>query len=210
MMSFVLAFMAQTAPEATAIPYAELSKKHQLEEADSLMREGRALEAVVAYRSKLLQPGDHEAIRVPFALALLAHGDPTYAGLELRRAQTLCADFARLRLEPTDLFRSRAELAELARKASAETPDDDDPHRHAAAAFAFHVAGDPPGASSALASYVQRCGEDDFARALRSMMQRAVPAPSRTAPEARHGPPLRAATRFVPSRSDPQSEIFEP
>src|SRR6185295_6597111 len=84
--------------------YAELSRKHGLGAADQFMRDGKYLEAAVAYRNILLTAGDREVVRIPLALALLAKGDAAYAGVEIRRAQMLVPEFLRLSIDPAELF----------------------------------------------------------------------------------------------------------
>src|SRR5436190_6836795 len=105
--------------------YAELSRKHGLGAADLLMRDGKYLEAAVAYRNILLTAGDREAVRIPLALALLAKGDAAYAGVEIRRAQMLVPDFLKLSIDPAELFGSKGALVKAADAASAKSPETD-------------------------------------------------------------------------------------
>src|SRR5690349_18434507 len=106
--------------------YADLSRKHGLGGADQLMRSGKYLEAAVAYRNILLTPGDREAVRIPLALALLAKGDAVYAGIEVRRAHMLCPDFARLVIDPAELFGSKGVLLKAAEAVSGRTAEGDE------------------------------------------------------------------------------------
>src|SRR6185503_19572576 len=93
--------------------YAELSKKHGLGAADQRLREGKFLEAAVAYRNVLMSPGDREAVRIPLAIALLAKGDAVYAGIEIRRAHLLYPDFARVAIDAAELFGSKGALSKI-------------------------------------------------------------------------------------------------
>jgi hypothetical protein len=218
MSTLVLALFLQAAAD---LPYSEVSTKFALADADRLMRDGKYLEAAVAYRNALLQPGDREAIRVPFALALFAHGDTAYAGVELRRAQTLYGDFTRLEIDAGDLFGTRGSLAKLADRAMKEKPDGDGAETQAALAYVWRLVGESDGATAALGRYVQSRGEDAFARALKGLLTprdrkpppAATPLPPAAAPppteSARAGQPARAGVRFLENVSRPRGEIFE-
>src|SRR5579883_3051289 len=83
--------------------YAELSRKQGLATADRLMRDGKFLEAAVAYRNVLLTPGERDAV---------------YAGIEIRRAHMLYPDFCRLAIDPVALLGSRGVLTKAADQAS--------------------------------------------------------------------------------------------
>jgi len=216
MSALALAFLLQ----AAEVPYSEVSAKFQLGDADRMMREGKYLEAAVAYRNALLQPGDREAIRVPFALALFAHGDTAYAGVELRRAQTLYADFGKLAIDAADLFGARATLARLGDRTVKEKPDGDGAETMAALAYVWHLIGETDSASTLIGKYVAARGEDAYARALKELLspvreKKPPPAPApivaSTAPvaDARPGSPARAGARFLESPSRPRGEIFE-
>src|SRR5688500_6163211 len=110
MMSLI--FLAALLPQQDPT-YADLSRKHGLGAADQLLKDGKFLEASVAYRNVLLTPGDREAVRIPLALALLAKGDAAYAGIEIRRAHTLCPDFSKIALDPAALFGSKGVLTKV-------------------------------------------------------------------------------------------------
>jgi hypothetical protein len=179
-----------------------------------------------------LQPGDREAIRIPFALALFAHGDASYAGIELRRAHNLYEDFARVSIDAGELFGSRAALARLASRVTRERPEGDGAEVQAALAYVLHLSGDAEAASSALGSYAKVRGEDGYVRALRArqgeVAKKPASAPTPAAaegdlwkrveqmdavgrpPAPRMGEPARAGTKFQEPAVRPRGEIFEP
>lgn len=180
------------------VSYEELSKKLNLGGADRLMREGKYLEAAVAYRNVLLQPGDHEAVRIPFAIALFMHGDPAYAGTELRRAQSLAADFGRLKINLADLVGTRVVQARL-RDADAVRERDGDAEAHGARAYLFALLGDGDAAKAALERYTTSRGEDPFARDLKALIERSRPKPGPPVAAAGPGQPAGRATTVVSS-----------
>jgi hypothetical protein len=198
--------------------YADLSRKHGLGPADQLLRDGKFLEAAVAYRNVLLTPGDREAVRIPLALALLAKGDAAYAGIELRRAHMLYPDFARLTIDPAQLFGSRGALAKVADAVAAKEPEGDLAEIQAALAYAYLVEGERDRSQAALVKYVQSRGNDAFARDLTSALAKAAtakPAPAAPPPPAaapaapfRGGEPVRAGARFVEPDVRPRGEIL--
>jgi hypothetical protein len=200
--------------------YGELSRKHGLAAADQLLREGKALEAAVAYRNILLTPGDREAVRIPLALALLAKGDAAYAGIELRRAHMLYPDFLRLTIDPAELFGAKGALAKAADAVAAREPEGDVAEIQAALAYAYFLEGDRERSQAALGKYAQSRGNDAFARDLKAALAKvataktaaAAPAPS-AAPAAaaapfRGGDPVLAGARFVEPDVRPRGEIL--
>ena len=196
--------------------YAELSRKHGLGAADLLMRDGKYLEAAVAYRNILLTPGDREAVRVPLALALLAKGDAAYAGVEIRRAQMLYPDFSRLVIDPADLFKSKGVLAKATEAALARESDGEAAEVNAVAAYAFFLEGERERAQSALAKYAQSRGADGYVRDLKAALAKG-PAPKPLAvataaaaptPQPRGGEPVRAGVRFIEPDVRPRGETL--
>lgn len=193
--------------------YAELSRKHGLGAADQLLKEGKALEAAVAYRNILLTPGDREAVRIPLALALLAKGDAVYAGIEIRRAHMLYPDFTRLVIDPAELFGSKGALAKVADAVATKAPEGDPAEVQAAIAYAYLLEGDRDRAQAALAKYAQSRGNDAFAKDLKAALEKKSAAkPAGTAPVAaamsRGGAPLRAGVRYVEPESRLRGEIL--
>jgi Flp pilus assembly protein TadD len=196
--------------------YAELSRKHGLGAADQFMRDGKYLEAAVAYRNILLTAGDREAVRIPLALALLAKGDSAYAGIEIRRAQMLYPDFLRLSIDPAELFGSKGALAKAADAASAKNPESDAAEVSAVTAYAYFIDGERERAQSALTKYTQSRGNDSFARDLKAALAKgpvvkaaATPSPVAPAPiPLRGGEPIRAGIRFVEPEARPRGEIL--
>lgn len=209
--------------------YAEISRKHGLADADKLMREGKYLEAAVAYRNVLLKAGDHEAVRLPLALALFAHGDFTYAGTELRRAQTFYPGFAATRIELGDLFASRPAVALQADRVAREKIDGEAAEGHAALGYLFHLLGDHDRAAAAVKRYADARGQDALARDLLGMIERArqkaTPPPRPPADlerlekrvcqmggktsAGRAGAPIRAETRYHETSARARGEVFE-
>jgi len=194
--------------------YAEISKKNGLGSADQLMRDGKYLEAAVAYRNVLLSPGDREAVRVPLALALLAKGDAAYAGVEIRRAHMLYPDFCRLQIDPVDLFKSKGALAKATEAALAREPDGEGAEMSAVAAYAFFLEGERDRAQAALAKYAQSRGADGYVKDLKAALAKspvvkavaaATPAP---APPLRGGEPVRAGVRFIEPDVRPRGETL--
>jgi len=153
------------AQDEAPLKYSEISEQLGLGKADALLRDAKYWEAAVEYRNALLQPGDREAARIPFALALLAHGNADYAGQELRRAQLLYDGFERLSLELNGSF------VDQLRKVQPDSPDG-----WGACAYAWIRAGDREAARKSLDRYVQSRGTDDFARALDRMSGKPVEA----------------------------------
>jgi hypothetical protein len=200
--------------------YADLSRKHGLGAADQLMRSGKYLEAAVAYRNILLTPGDREAVRIPLALALLAKGDAVYAGIEVRRAHMLCPDFARLVIDPAELFGSKGVLLKAAEAVSGKAAEGDEAEVNAAVAYAFLLEGERDRAQTALGKYAQLRGSDAFVRDVKAALSKATakaapaapappPSPSAPAPVAyRGGDPVRAGVRFVEPEVRPRGEIL--
>jgi hypothetical protein len=195
--------------------YAELSKKHGLGSADQLMRDGKYLEAAVAYRNILLTPGDREAVRVPLALALLAKGDAAYAGVEIRRAHMLYPDFAKLVIDTAELFKSKGALAKIAEAALARDSDGEGAEVNAMAAYAFFLEGDRERAQTALAKYAQSRGADAYVKDLKAALAKApaakpvaaaTPAPA-PAP-LKGGEPVRAGVRFIEPDVRPRGETL--
>jgi Flp pilus assembly protein TadD len=200
--------------------YADLSRKHGLGAADQFMRTGKYLEAAVAYRNILLTPGDREAVRIPLALALLAQGDAVYAGIEVRRAHMLCPDFARIVIDPAELFGSKGTLLKAADAVAGRTMEGDEAEVNAAVAYACFLEGDRDRAQTALGKYAQLRGNDAFVRDLKAALAK-VPAkataaattPPAAAPAAapvayRGGDPVRAGIRFVEPEVRPRGEIL--
>jgi len=198
--------------------YAELSRKHGLGAADQRLREGKFLEAAVAYRNVLMSPGDREAVRVPLAMALLAKGDAVYAGIEIRRAHLLYPDFSRLAIDAAELFGSKGALAKLVDARAGKAAEGDEAEVNAAAAYAYLIDGERDRAQAALTKYVQLRGSDAFAKDLKSMLARApagkppAASPPATAaaptPLTQGGAPVRAGTRFIESEARPRGEIL--
>ena len=194
--------------------YADLSRKHGLGAADQLMRDGKYLEAAVAYRNILLTPGDREGVRIPLALALLAKGDAGYAGVEIRRAQMLYPDFSRLVIDPADLFKSKGILAKATEAALAKETDGEGAEVNAVAEYAFFLEGERERAQSTLAKYAQSRGADAYVRDLKAALTKApaakvvavaTPAP---APPLRGGEPVRAGVRFIEPEVRPRGETL--
>ena len=197
--------------------YAELSRKHGLGAADQRVREGKYLEAAVAYRNVLMSPGDREAVRIPLALALLAKGDAVYAGIEIRRAHLLYPDFSRLLIDAAELFGTKGALAKIVESLSGKAAEGDEAEVNAAAAYAYLIDGERERSQAALAKYVQLRGTDAFSRDVKALLARAPAAkpPSAEPPPAaasqpitKGGAPVRAGVRFVESESRPRGEIL--
>jgi hypothetical protein len=198
--------------------YADLSRKHGLGVADQLLKSGKPLEAAVAYRNVLLTPGDREAVRIPLALALLAKGDAAYAGIEIRRAHMLCPDFAKIAIDPAALFGSKGALTKAADAAvGRDTDAEGSAEVNAVAAYAYLLEGEGDKARAALAKYVQSRGNDAFARDLKAVLAKEVPAkppaaapasPAPAAPPLRGGEPVRAGVRSVDTEARPRGEIL--
>jgi thioredoxin-like negative regulator of GroEL len=211
----ILAFLVQQDPT-----YPDLSRKQGLGAADQLMRDGKYLEAAVAYRNVLLMPGDREAVRIPLALALLAKGDAVYAGIEVRRAHMLYPEFAKLAIDPAELFGSKETLSKAADAAAVKEKDGDGAEVSAAAAYAYYLVGDRDRAQASLAKYVQTRGNDAFVRDLSAALGKlpvakapvvAVPPPPPPAnapPPVRGGDPERAGVRYVELPTRPRGEIL--
>jgi Flp pilus assembly protein TadD len=216
-------FVSMMLLQAPEVAYADVSAKYGLGDADRLMADGKFLEAAVAYRNLLLQPGDREAVRVPFALALFATGDNTaYAGVELRRAQKLYPDFVNLSIDAAALFGSRANLAKLAERTAREKAEGDGAEARIMLAFVWQLTGDTDAANAALAQYVQARSDDELAKAVRARLApppkkaeiakappAAAPPPSRPVETLKAGEPVRAGARFLESPARPRAEIFE-
>lgn len=195
--------------------YADLSRKQGLGAADLQMRAGKYLEAAVAYRNILLTPGDREAVRIPLALALLAKGDAVYAGIEVRRAHMLCPEFAKLVIDPAELFGSKGALTKAADAVSGRPAEGDEAEVNAAAAYAYFLEGERDRAQAALAKYVGLRGSDAFARDLKAALAKAPAKATAAAPPApappiayRGGDPVRAGVRFVEPEVRPRGEIL--
>jgi hypothetical protein len=207
------ALLAQQEPT-----YAELSRKHGLAAADQRLREGKYLEAAVAYRNVLMSPGDREAVRVPLAMALLAKGDAVYAGIEIRRAHLLYPDFPRLAIDAAELFGSKGALSKIVDARAGKAAEGDEAEVNAAAAYAYLIDGERDRATAALTKYVQLRGSDAFAKDLKSMLGRApagkppaAPPPTTAAaatPLTQGGAPVRAGTRFIESEVRPRGDIL--
>jgi hypothetical protein len=209
---FLTTLLAQQDPT-----YAELSKKHGLAAADQNMREGKYLEAAVAYRNVLMSPGDREAVRIPLALALLAKGDAVYAGIEIRRAHLLYPDFARLSIDAAELLGSKGALAKIVDGLTGKAAEGDEAEVNAAAAYAYLIDGEKERSQTALSKYVQLRGSDAFAKDVKSILARApaaktVVAAATPAPAAQPltpgGSPIRAGIRFVEVQARPRGEIL--
>ncbi len=195
--------------------YAEISKKQGLGAADQLMRDGKYLEAAVAYRNVLLTPGDREAVRIPLALALLAKGDAAYAGVEIRRAHMLYPDFSKLQIDPADLFKAKGVLAKAAEAALAREPDGEGAEVNAVAAYAFLLEGERDRAQTALGKYAQSRGSDAYVKDLKAALAKspvvkavAVTAPAPAPPPLRGGEPVRAGARFIEPEVRPRGETL--
>jgi len=197
--------------------YAELSKKHGLGAADQQMREGKYLEAAVAYRNVLMSPGDREAVRIPLALALLAKGDAVYAGIEIRRAHLLFPDFARLAMEGADLLGSKGALAKIVDGLTGKAVEGDEAEVSAAAAYAYLLDGEKERSQASLTKYVQLRGSDAFAKDVKSIQARspgakgaavAVLPAAAAQPLTLGGAPVRAGIRFVDVQARPRGEIL--
>ncbi|HVE41002.1 MAG TPA: hypothetical protein VNM14_13995 [Planctomycetota bacterium] len=195
--------------------YADISKKQGLGAADQLMRDGKYLEAAVAYRNVLLTPGDREAVRVPLALALLAKGDAAYAGVEIRRAHMLYPDFSKLLIDPADLFKAKGVLAKAAEAALAREPDGEGAEVNAVAAYAFFLEGERERAQAVLAKYAQSRGSDAYVKDLKAALAKspvvkavAVAAPAAAPPPLRGGEPVRAGARFIEPEVHPRGETL--
>jgi hypothetical protein len=216
MMALVL-MVVLVGPDPT---YAEISKKHGLGAADHLMREGKFLEAAVAYRNRLLEPGaERESVRIPLALALLARGDAVYAGIEIRRAHTLYPEFGRLVIDPAELFGQKGVLSKAADSALKKAGETEAAEVDAVVAYAFCMEGDRDRAQAALERYVQSRGADAYSRDLRELLGKGgVPPRSRlagaAAPSApspvpvRSGEVVRVGIRFIEPESRPRAEIL--
>jgi Flp pilus assembly protein TadD len=211
-MSHLLLLVALLQQEPT---YAELTRKHGLGPADQLMRDGKYLEAAVAYRNILLAPGDHEAVRVPLALALLAKGDAAYAGVEIRRAHLLYPDFSRLVIDPAEIFKSKGVLAKAAEAALAKESDGEAAEVNAMAAYAFLLEGERERAQAVLAKYAQSRGADAYVRDLKAALAKApapkpvaVATPAPAPPPLRGGDPIRAGARFIEPEVRPRGETL--
>jgi len=211
----LLSSLLQQPPDPT---YADLSKKHGLGAADQHMRNGKYLEAAVAYRNVLMTPGDREAVRIPLALALLAKGDAVYAGIEIRRAHLLYPDFARLAIDAAELLGSKGTLAKIVEGLTGKAAEGDEAEVNAAAAYAFLIDGEKEKSQTALAKYVQLRGNDAFAKDVKAVLAKAPAAKTAVAaatPSAAPaqaltpaGAPVRAGTRFVEVEARPRGEIL--
>jgi hypothetical protein len=202
--------------------YVELSRKQGLSAADHLMRDGKFLEAAVAYRNILLTPGEREAVRIPLALALLAKGDSVYAGIEIRRAHMLYPEFCRLVIDPNELLGSRGVLTKAADQACQRETEGDGAEVDAIAAYAYFIEGERDRAQSALGRYVQSRGQDAFANDLRAALAKggaaapakpASPAPEPVAaptpvPPALKAEPIKAGVKYREPEVRPLGEIL--
>ena len=216
-MTVLMLLVACLGPDPT---YAELSRKHGLGAADRLMREGKFLEAAVAYRNLLLEPGgDRESVRLPLALALLAKGDAVYAGIEIRRAHMLYPEFARLVIDPAELFGRKGVLTQAAEQALKKTGEEQAAEVDAAVAYAFCLEGDRERAQASLGRYVMFRGNDAFARDLKDLIAKesspsspkavvTVAAPPPPPLSVRGGEAVRIGVRFVESEMRPRGEIL--
>ena len=214
MQLLVLAVLVQQDPT-----YADLSRKHGLGAADRLVREGKFLEAAVAYRNTLLTPGDREAVRIPLALALLAKGDAVYAGIELRRAHMLYPDFSRLVIDPAELFGTPGVLTKAADQASQRENEGDGAEVDAIAAYAYFLEGERDRAQAAIGRYAQSRGQDAFAVDLKAALSRLAPPPAAAKPAelapalgpaigAPRVEPIRAGVRYREPEVRPLGEIL--
>jgi len=196
-----LVLLMALAPEEPT--YVELSRKQGLSTADRLMRDGKFLEAAVAYRNVLLTPGEREAVRIPLALALLAKGDAVYAGIEIRRAHMLYPDFCRLAIDPVALLGSRGVLTKAADQACQRENEGDGAEVDAIAAYAYFLEGERDRAQAAIGRYVQSRGPDAFANDLKAALSRlaAPPAAAKPAEPAPPPGPATAAPKVEPVRS---------
>ncbi|HLY11010.1 MAG TPA: hypothetical protein VKW04_17040 [Planctomycetota bacterium] len=204
------------------LSYAELSRKQGLQAADGWMREGKFLEAAVAYRSILLTPGEREAVRIPLALALLAKGDAVYGGIEIRRAHMLCPDFLRLAIDPAELLGAKGILTKAADSAIQLEADGEGAEVDAVAAYAYFLEGQRDRAQAALGRYVQSRGNDAYARDLGAALAKGAPSPTKAstastvdapAPPVPAGPApkteaIRAGVRYREPESRPLGEIL--
>jgi len=196
--------------------YAELSRKHGLAAADRHMRDGKFLEAAVAYRNVLMSPGDREAVRIPLAIALLAKGDAVYAGIEIRRAHLLYPDFPRLSIDAAELLGSKGALAKIVDGLTGKAAEGDEAEVNAAAAYAYLIDGEKERSQASLTKYVQLRGNDAYAKDVKAVLARApaakpavvAAAPAAAAPLAPAGAPVRAGIRFVDVEARPRGEIL--
>src|SRR5262245_53023340 len=172
-MTALLLLALLQAPPQPDPTYQDLSRKHGLGAADQMMKEGKYLEAAVAYRNILMTPGDREAVRIPLSLALLAKGDAVYAGIEIRRAHLLYPDFSRLSIDAADLFGSRGALSRIVESNAAKAADGDEAEVSAAAAYAYLIDGDRERSQAALTKYAQLRGSDAFAKDVKGIVARA-------------------------------------
>jgi hypothetical protein len=204
------------------LTYADLSRKQGLRDADGLMRQGKFLEAAVAYRNVLLTPGDREAVRIPLALALLAKGDAVYGGIEIRRAHMLSPDSLWLALDPAELVGAKGILSRAADAAIQSEAEGEGAEVDAIAAYAYYLEGQRDRAQAALSRYMQSRGNDGYARDLGAALKKTVPSaakPSNAAPPetpgrpATSGPvpkgePVKAGLRYREPETRPLGEIF--
>src|SRR5579863_778865 len=205
--------------------YADLSRSHGLGAADRLLKDGKYLEAAVAYRNQLLEPGEREGVRIPLALALLAKGDAMYAGIEIRRAHMLYPAFLRLVIRPEDLLGARGVLAKAAAAALQKDGDGDGAEVNAIAAYAFWLDGERDKAQAAIDRYAVSRGTDEFAKDMKAVIAKPdgtatvvissvkppAPLPKIATPAAslpRGGAPVRVGIRFVDPDVAPRQEIF--
>ena len=176
--------------------YSRLSKECGLEEADSMMRREKYLEAAVAYRNLLLESQGRNGIRIPLAFALLATGDVDYAGKQIRCARLLFDGFDRFRFDPATLFSSSTTWHDLLRRADARvmTPDG-----WIFLAYARFLAGEPAEAQKALAKYTRWRGPDDCAIGMDLLFRGVVVRK-----------PEKAPAPLVPLEVVPKREIIAP
>lgn len=199
---------AQPAPaqEAALLTGADLSRRFGLKEADARMRDGKYLEAAVAYRNALIQPGDREAVRVPFALALMGAGEPAYAGIELRRAGLLCTEFAKIRPDIEDLFGSKDALSKVLDKLDRKEPEGDGGDGFAALAYGRWLAGQTTESRAALAKYISLRGEDAFSKALGDLSREE---PAAAAPPPNAPPEIAKLQKKVDAMTSPGPKATE-
>jgi len=156
-------------PQDGLVSNADLTRRYSLKDGDARMRAGKFLEAAVAYRNMLLEPGDREAVRLPFALALLAAGETSYDGEQFRRAQLFCPEFSRLRIDLEDLFGSRDAFVRVLGAAEAKPAEGDGADAFGAFAYGRILLGQPKEASEWIARLIAVRGEDAFSKALRDL-----------------------------------------
>jgi hypothetical protein len=131
----------------------------------------------------------------------------------------LYPEFARLSIDPVELFGSKEPLAKAADAAAGREKDGDGAEVSAAAAYAYYIVGDRERAQASLAKYVQTRGNDAFVRDLTAAVTKlpapkppvvaAPPPPPPSSPASlRGGDPVRAGARYIEPHARPRGEIL--